>query len=56
MDGDIHMPILMVALLALLVFGVIGGLLLLAVILESRQAHHRQQQVRGQSPANKPAA
>jgi hypothetical protein len=48
------MPILMIALLALAVFGVIGGLLTAAVVLETRQSHASQQSRK--TSVGKPAA
>jgi hypothetical protein len=50
------MPILMIALFALAVFGLIGFLLAAAVILETRKARTENAPVRASTPANKPAA
>jgi hypothetical protein len=50
------MPILMIALLALAVFGVIGGLLTAAVVLETKQANANQQPGRGKTAVGKPVA
>lgn len=48
------MPVLMIALLALAVFGVIGGLLTAAVVLETRRANANEQAAK--TSVGKPAA
>jgi hypothetical protein len=48
------MPILMIALLALAVFGVIGALLTTAVVLETKKANANAQA--GKTSVSKPAA
>jgi hypothetical protein len=48
------MPILMIALLALAVFGAIGGLLTAAVVLETKKANANQQVAK--TTVGKPAA
>lgn len=50
------MPILMVALIALAVFGLIGFLLFAAVLCERRAMHHLGAQQSGNRPAGKSAA
>ena len=47
------MPILMIALLALAVFGVIGGLLTAAVVLETKKVSAKEQ---AKTAIGKPAA
>jgi len=48
------MPVLMIALLALAVFGVIGGLLTAAVVLETKKVNAKQQTAK--TAMGKPAA
>lgn len=48
------MPILMIALMALAVFGVIGGLLTAAVVLETKNANSNAQDAK--TSVGKPAA
>jgi hypothetical protein len=48
------MPILMIALLALAVFGAIGGLLTAAVVLETKKANANRQAAK--TTVGKPAA
>jgi len=50
------MPVLMIALLALAVFGVIGGLLTAAVVLETKQVNARQHAGPSKTSVGKPAA
>jgi hypothetical protein len=50
------MPILMLALIALAVFGIIGFLLAAAVICESRTASHADARQPGHGPVGKSAA
>jgi hypothetical protein len=50
------MPILMIALLALAVFGVIGGLLTAAVVFETRQVNAKQRPGQSKISVGKPAA
>ena len=48
------MPILLIALIALAVFGVIGGLLTVAVVLETKQVNENQAEAK--TTIAKPAA
>jgi hypothetical protein len=48
------MPVLMIALLALAVFGVIGGLLTAAVVLEAKRANANEQSAK--TSVGKPSA
>jgi len=50
------MPILMIALLALAVFGVIGGLLAAAVVLETKNVNSTDAPGRAKDSVTKPAA
>ena len=50
------MPILMIALFALAVFGLIGVLLAAAVVLETKKVNAGDSRSHVDTPANKPAA